>query len=264
MTDTRRVLYDLQDGIACVTLNRPEKRNAVDLEMRADLIEVVARLRADPDVRVAILTGSGGSFCTGGDISVMRSRTPGAESGRIRMQEASDLALNLLTLDKPLIAAVDGPAYGAGFGMAMAADFVLAGPDARFCASFGRIGLIPDFLLHYTLPRLVGLAQAKALVFSTREIAADEALGLGLVYRVCPAGTVMTAARALARSLVTASPTALALSKALLNQSHALDPRQVAEAETAGQALCFETLYHREAAQRFLDRKPQMLDWSEE
>lgn len=260
MTHVESVRFEHSDGIARVTLNRPERRNAVDLEMRTALRTVIDRLRGDSTIRAAILQGSGGSFCAGGDITVMRDPA-GTETRRARMREASDLAVDLLTLDKPLIAVVEGPAYGAGFGMAMVADFVLAAPDARFCASFGRIGLIPDFLLHHTLPRLVGLARARELIFSAREIGADEALGLGLVHRIHPAEALDQAASTLAANLATVSPTTFALSKSLLNQSHTLDPRQVAEAETAGQALCFQTEYHRDAAQRFLDRQPTPLIW---
>lgn len=262
MTHIESVRFTLMDGIARVTLNRPARRNAIDLEMRAALRSMIDRLRRDSDIRAVILQGAGGSFCAGGDISVMR-EAASTETRRTRMQEASSMALDLLTLDKPLIAVVEGSAFGAGFGIAMAADFVLAVPDARFCASFGRLGLIPDFLLHYTLPRLVGLARAREIIFSAREVGANEALDLGLIYRIYASDEVNDAAEALAASLATASPTAFSVSKSLLNQSYAMDPRQLSEAETAGQSLCLQTEYHRDAAQRFLDRKSSPFEWGD-
>lgn len=252
---------DVRDGIAFLTLARPERRNAIDMVMREELRAAISVVSRDDAVRACVLSGDGGSFCAGGDIAAMRDRQPGIEAARARMRDIEETVLAFHTLEKPLVAAVDGPAYGAGFGLAMAADFVLATPRAAFCASFGRIGLSPDFGLHFALPRLVGLARAKEIVFSARDIGAAEALDLGLVYRIVPEDALAAEAEALARRFLAASPTALALSKRLLNQSHSLDIRQVVEAETASQAICLDSAYHAEAARRFLAREPALLQW---
>jgi 2-(1,2-epoxy-1,2-dihydrophenyl)acetyl-CoA isomerase len=256
------LLLEERDGIAFLTLSRPERRNAVDMRMREELRQAIGAIARNDDLRVCVVTGAGGSFCAGGDIASMRDRTPGIEDARARMRDVEETVLAFHTLDKPLVAAVDGPAYGAGFGLAMAADMVIATARASFCASFGRVGLAPDFGLHFALPRLVGLMRAKEIVFSAREIGAAEALEIGLVHRIVPEGGLMAAAESLARRFLSASPTALALSKRLLNQSHALDIRQVVEAETAAQAICLESSYHREAARRFLAGEPAILDWA--
>lgn len=246
------VLLETHGPIALLRLNRPERKNAVSLEMRVVLRRLLAQVERDRDICALILCGSSGSFCAGGDIRDMQSLGTDGEAARRRMRETGALAVTLSTLDIPVVAAVDGPAYGAGFGMALAADFVLASPAARFCASFGRLGLVPDFALHHSLPRRVGLARAKELVYSAREVDADEALTIGLADWLYPSQELEQQARQLAESFAASSPTALGLSKSLLDQSLALDVRQVTEAEGAAQALCFTSAYHVAARTRFL------------
>lgn len=263
MAEFEAIALDVEDGVATLTLLRPERRNAIDMTMREELRVAAGRLRRDGAIRACIVTGSGGSFCAGGDISSMRDRTPGFEDARERMREAGETVLALLTLEKPLIAAVDGPAYGAGFGLALAADFVVATARARFCASFARIGLVPDFALHYSLPRRVGLGRAREIILSAREIDAQEALSLGIASRLVAGDRLMAVASSIATRLAETSPTAFALSKNLLNQSFGLDVRQIVEAETTAQAACLETAWHREAAQRFLEGKPARFLWEE-
>lgn len=262
--DFTTIRLQVGDGIAIVTLNRPERRNAIDLAMRGEMRQVLDRLRRDADVRALVVAGAGGSFCSGGDIRTMRDRPPSVEAARQRMRDSIDWAEALLTLDKPVVAAVDGPAYGAGFSLALAADFIIATPAARFCASFGRMGLIPDFGCHYTLPRRVGLAPAKELMFSAREVSAEEALALGIAYRIVPAESLMPSALELARRFLNASSSAIGISKALLDQTFGLDVRQVLEAEANGQAICFESAYHRDAVERFMNKQPLPLQWPSE
>ncbi|TDK48124.1 enoyl-CoA hydratase/isomerase family protein [Antarcticimicrobium luteum] len=250
------VLFEVDGGIATLRLNRPGRRNAVSLEMRTLLAGHLARIGRDEDIRALILCGSGGSFCAGGDIRDMQSLGSDGEAARRRMRQTGGLAETISSLDIPVIAAVDGPAYGGGFGLALTADFVLAGRDARFCASFGKLGLVPDFGLHHSLPRRVGLARAKSLIFSQREVGAEEALGIGLADAIFEPGDLEPEARALAQGFLGTSPTALAFSKSILNQSFGFDFGQVADAETAAQALCFTTPQHAEARRRFLAPAP--------
>lgn len=261
MADFESIAFEVDDHVATLTLRRPERRNAIDMTMRAELRMVIDRLVRDTTIRACVITGSGGSFCAGGDIASMRDRTPGIENARERMRETGETVLSLLSLEKPVIAAVDGPAYGAGFGLALAADFVVATPRAQFCASFARIGLVPDFALHYSLPRRVGLSRARELILSAREVGAAEALSIGIASQIVEEDQLGATATAMARRFVDASATAFALSKNLLNQSFDLDLRQIIEAETLAQAACLETTYHREAAQRFLDSQPARFRW---
>lgn len=260
MSEFETIVYEVDEGVATLALNRPDQRNAVSLKMRAELPVAIARA-AEPGIRALIVTGSGGSFCAGGDINDMSSTGGSVELARNRMRAAGALVQALATMDKPVIAAVDGPAYGAGFGLAMLADFVLATPRARFCASFARLGLAPDFGLHHSLPRRLGIARAKELVFSAREVGADEALDLGLVYRIVEPADLADAAGRMARAFCDASPVAIGVSKALLEQSFGMDIRQVAEAEAQGQAICLTSDYHADAARRFLARKPPRFQW---
>jgi len=255
--------FRTDDGVAVLTLNRPHRRNAIDLPMRAALAEALRHVARTPEIRALVLTGAGGSFCAGGDIASMRDRPADIDEGRQRMREAGEVAVLLSTLDRPVIAAVDGPAYGAGFGLALAADFILGTDRARFCASFIRMGLIPDCLVHHSLPRWIGAARARELIFSGREIAAQEALDLGILSRLSAPGTLQDAALAMAKRFRHASPVALAQSKAILNRVHTMDLHEVAEAEAAAQALCFETPAHRDAAARFMRREPPLFAWDE-
>ena len=157
------LLHTCEDGVATITLNRPAQRNALDMVMREELAHAVDAIRRDREVRVVILGGAGGAFCAGGDIGTMDA-DPSAEHARERMVRLLFTVEALITLDRPVIAKVDGAAYGAGLGLALTADLVLA-TRARFCLSFLRLGAIPDCGTLYTLPRIVGLQRAKELAY---------------------------------------------------------------------------------------------------
>ena len=154
---TPPVLTAIADGIGTITLNRPEKRNALSKDMRPALAAAVTQMRDDPQVYAVILTGAGGAFCSGGDISGMLDSTRTGLVFRNNMRELHQWLPELVNMEKPVIAAVDGPAFGAGLSLALAADFVLATRRAKFCAVFGRIGLVPDLGMLHQLPRIVGL-----------------------------------------------------------------------------------------------------------
>jgi len=181
---TSPVLTAVQDGVGSITLNRPETRNALSQSMRPALAEAIAQMRDDAQVHAVILTGAGGAFCSGGDVSQMLDTSRTGLPFRAGMRDLHRWFRELVNLEKPVIAAVDGPAFGAGLGLALAADFVLATRQAKFCAVFGRIGLVPDLGVMHLLPRIVGLQKAKELVFTTRVVAAEEARQLGIVYDV--------------------------------------------------------------------------------
>ncbi len=250
------IRFDVHDGVALLTLNRPERRNAIDLAMRGEIPDAIARVRSDPAIRAMILTGAGGHFCAGGDISSMQGAVGDAAAGRERLRANIGWVEDLVMLDRPVIAAVDGHAAGAGCNLALAADIVLATPAARFTQSFLRVGLVPDFAGLYLLPRIVGLQRAKELVFSARALAADEARDLGIVHSIHPAERLLEAARSMALGFCLASPTALGLAKQSLNRSFNLDLRTALEMEANAQGICFTTDWHREAVRRFLAKEP--------
>lgn len=255
--------YRVHDGVATITLNRPEARNALSDTMKDELSQVVPAAAADPAVRAVILTGAGGVFCAGGDLRGMEDARAGmtVERWRERMRAVQPLIRALMEMDKPLIAAVDGAAYGAGFSLALMADFLLASPSARFCLSFMRVGLVPDFAAMYSLPRVVGVQRAKELMLSAREVQAEEAVKLGIALEIVPADSLLARAGQLARSFTGASPLAVSLIKGEVGMALASDLRTLLQHEADQQALCFETDAHRAAVKRFLAKQPAAFQW---
>lgn len=255
------LFYEKRNGVAIVTLSRPAARNALDEVMRRELPAMIAEIRDDAGVSALVLTGAGGSFCSGGDLRAMSARPRTAWESRQRIHALHDWLPGLVNLEKPVIAAVDGPAFGGGFSLALAADIVLASDRARFCMVFGRIGLVPDMAAMYLLPRIVGLQRAKELVFSARAIDAPEAQRLGIVMAIHPPETLLEAAIGIASRFEAASPLALGLSKNILNQSFQLDQHALAEMESYAQSLCMDSDYHRQAVAAFLGGQSATFDW---
>lgn len=259
------LLCSIDAGVALLTMNRPQARNALAADLREAWATTVPRVLADVSVRAIVITGAGGAFCAGGDLRAMDQLRAGmdVEGWRRRMQEVQPWLKQLLACDRPVIAAVDGPAYGAGFSLALAADFVLATPQARFCLSFMRVGLVPDFAAMYTLPRVVGVMRARELMLSAREVGAEEALRLGIALELHTAEALLPRALEMARALSAASPLAVSLVKEQVGMSLAQDVASLLAQEAQAQALCFQTDAHRQAVQRFLDKQPALYRWPE-
>ena len=254
--------FEVKEGVATLTLNRPHRKNAIDAVMREELKEVVFSLPARKDLRALIITGAGGSFCAGGDISVMGAGTLTPEAGRDRMRhDYLSWIETLLRLEVPVIAAVQGAAFGAGFSLALTADIVLAAPDSRFCLSFMRLGLIPDCAAFYTLPRIVGVQRAKELAFSARELNAEQALQLGIVLEVTPQGRVLERAQQMAACFANAAPAALAMTKRAFNVSLNSSLDTMIDIEAAGQAVARTSAWHTDAVQRFLSKQASAFQW---
>jgi 2-(1,2-epoxy-1,2-dihydrophenyl)acetyl-CoA isomerase len=255
------VLYELNDGVATLTLNRPAHRNAIDAATRDALVQRLAALKSDPNVRAVVLTGAGGAFCAGGDLRGIAAAQLDAAGWRARMHDGQRPIRALLGLEQPVIAAVDGPAFGAGFSLALTADIVIASTRARFCLSFMRLGLVPDLGALHTLPRIVGVQRAKELMLSAREVDADEALKLGLALEVVAPERVLARAQAIAASFTGASPLAVSLVKLALGATPAASLDTMLAIEADAQALCFGSTAYREAIQRFLDKQPATFRW---
>lgn len=259
MAEEQPLLVDIADGVATLTLNRPQYKNALNGPMRDALRDAVQQIRADRTVRAVVLRGAGTDFCSGGDIRAMN--VTAADAGRNRMDDLHGWIALLVDLDRPVVAAVDGVAYGAGFSLALLADFIVATPRARFCMPFMKVGLVPDCGALYTLPRVVGLARARDLVFSAREVGAEEARQIGAVFEIVGQEQLHVRADQLARGLAGASPTAFALTKRALNQSNGADVRAMLELESLGQGIAFTTDYHHEAVRRFKEKEPPLFQW---
>ena len=204
----RAIDYEVSDGVALVTLDRPERMNAITDVMIEELIDAVGRVDADDDVRVAILTGRGRAFCAGADLgggTQTFEQYDGAATEAFSMERHADggghLVLRLWRSTKPWIAAINGPAVGGGLTMTLPMDLRIASTEARMGFVFGRIGVAPEACSSWFLPRLVGLAQAAEWVYSARVFGADEALRGGLVRSLHEPDELMSAARSLAKEL---------------------------------------------------------------
>ena len=251
------LLYSLENDVAWVTMNRPEQRNAMNAEMRDELIQVLADARANPAVRCLVLTGSGKGFCTGADLSGQRSQGPtGPGAGREIMKQSSQrLIRTLWELEKPVVAAVNGVAAGLGSHLAFASDFVIASTEARFIEIFVRRGIAIDAAGAFLLPRLIGLQKAKELVFFGDDLSAEEAVHLGLASKVVPADQLLAAAREWAERLATGPTFAIGMSKRLLNRSLESSFDTALEEEALAQALVTQSDDTREGMRAFMERR---------
>jgi enoyl-CoA hydratase/carnithine racemase len=259
MSDSSAVVFTLEDGVATLRLNRPERRNAIDDAARGLMIEALEAAAADPAVRALVVTGTGAAFCAGGDVRGMGERLSApAEQVAFngwRRQGRTHRAVALLhNFPKPTVAAVNGAAAGLGCDVALACDVVMAGEAAHFTMSFIARGLIPDGGGMYFLPRRVGLARAKELVFTGRRVAAAEALAIGMIERVVPDAELASAAQGWARELSAGSPAALALAKSVMDRSLEMSFEAVLAEGAKAQALCYTTGEHRASVQAFLEK----------
>jgi 2-(1,2-epoxy-1,2-dihydrophenyl)acetyl-CoA isomerase len=254
---TSLIDLQVQSGIATLTFNRPDKRNAMSDDMRSEFIDALERVAADKAIRALVLTGAGKGFCAGGDISGMerRMQVPTGEvgfNGWHRQQRVHHTQALLHTMPKPVIAAVNGAASGLGADTALACDFVIASEWASFSWSYIHRGIVPDGGGMYFLPRRVGLPKAKELIFTGRKVDADEALSLRIVDRKTSAETLVADAQAWAVELSQGSATALALGKTILNQCFELSAQQVFAQGSQAQGICYTSTEHRESVMAFL------------
>jgi 2-(1,2-epoxy-1,2-dihydrophenyl)acetyl-CoA isomerase len=227
------------DGVATITLDRPEAKNALTVEMRDELLAAVRDTRGDPNVRALLLTGAGDAFCAGMDLRASTVAQAGGEGFNTRStSEALRVGVQavvreLWELDKPTVAAVNGTAVGPGAHIALSCDFVLLHDEARFVWTFSRWGLVVDAGGAYLLPRLVGLPRARAMVLLGEGAKGREAVDMGLAYKCVPADQLHEEARALANRLAAGPTRSLGLSKQLLNRT--FETYLVAALELEGQ-----------------------------
>lgn len=257
-------MIDLEHGddhVLTVTLNRPEAKNALTVEMRDELVRTVAEARRDPDVRALLVTGVDDAFCAGMDLGASTVSQAGtddfdprstSEALRVGVQT---LVRELWELDKPTVAAVNGVAVGPGAHLALACDFVLVHDATRFLWSFGRWGLVVDAGGAYLLPRLVGLPRAKAMVLLGEEATGQEAVDQGLAYRCVAEDELLAEARALAARLAAGPTRALGLSKRLLNRTFETDLADALEWEGHFQSLAATTRDLPEGMAAFRERR---------
>jgi enoyl-CoA hydratase/carnithine racemase len=238
------LLYEVKDGIATLTLNRPDRLNALGGSLRDDLHDAVTRSAADPEVRVMVITGAGKGFCSGGDVKAMGEAKAGQRERPLVEKIAPGRDRTLLAMreaPQPIIAAVNGAAAGAGMNLALGCDIRIASTAARFTQAFVKRGLHPDWGGTYFLPRMVGTAKACEMIFTGDVIDAAEAERLGIVSRVVAPEELMPTAYELARRIAAGPPVAIRLAKRSIYANSELDLRAALQVETMAQNICFET-----------------------
>jgi len=245
------------NAVATITLNRPDKRNAMSDEMRTAFVEALERVAADKSIRALVLTGAGKGFCAGGEIhGIQKAKDAPGRGGGINgwhpQQPVPHTQALLHTMPKPVIAAVNGAASGLGADTALACDFIIASEWASFTWSYMLRGIIPDGGGMYFLPRRVGLVKAKELIFTGRQVKVDEALELGIVDRKTRAETLVEDAQRWAVELSQSSTTAMALTKTILNQSFELSAHDIFAQGSQAQGICYTSSEHRASVEAFL------------
>lgn len=256
LVDYETVKVEVEDGLATVTLNRPEALNALNMQLKEELAAVLRTLADATEARAVLLTGSGRAFSTGGDIKQM-DPDRGTETTRRRMAKLTrEVVIPLARLDKPVVAAVNGHAHGLGLGIALACDIVYAAESASLSMAFTRVGLAPDGCASYFLVRATGLMRAKELMFTGRRLTAAEAAELGMVNHVVSDDELMDTATAAARSLAQGATIAISAAKRALNEAVLHTIEEQAELEAFGQAIAMTSEDHREGIGAFAEKRP--------
>lgn len=253
------VLYETSGPVATITLNRPEARNAYTEAMVKQLLTAIDEADADEDIRTVVLTGAGPAFSAGGDLRAMRDRTGMFEGDPAELRNQYRKGLQQLPrrfdqFEKPVVAAINGAAIGAGLDLALMADLRIASRDATFGSTFARVGLIPGDGGAYLLTRVVGFAQALDLVLTARMIGADEALALNLVTSVVDADQVLDVAHERAEQIASLPPKAVQAAKACLYRSVDNDMETALQLTAALQATVQHSDDHEQAVQEMIDR----------
>ena len=217
MSNFKTILFEINDRVATITLNRPDAANGMSLALTTELAKAASLCDNNADLKAVILTGAGRFFCAGGDINAMQSNEAGPGAGVKQIADELHKAISVFArMSIPLICAVNGTAAGAGFSAAISADLVIAAESAKFTMAYSKVGLSPDGSASYYLPRLIGLRKTQELMFTNRLLSAQEAMDWGLVTRVVDDAQLMNEANALAQSFVSGPKGSNASIKSLL------------------------------------------------
>ena len=254
MTQMESILYTIEDGIAILTLNRPDKYNSFNREMALRLQERLNDAATDPNIRCVYLTGAGKAFCAGQDIAeIVDPGGPGMD--KILSEHYNPIIKRIRSLPKPVVAAVNGVAAGAGANIALACDITIASSSASFLQAFSKIGLIPDSGGTYFLPRLIGLQKATAFMMLGEKVSAAEAEKCGMIFKVIPAEEFTIEAMKIAVTLAKLPTTALAYTKTALNASLTNNLQDQLALEDKYQQMAAETNDFKEGITAFIEKR---------
>ena len=251
------LLYEKSGNISTLILNRPDKLNALNLELFDELLLALKVINEDDEVKTLILTGAGRAFCAGADLGMIQNLGKEDFMPKFRrlIQKVQAVTNAIEGLDKPVIGAINGAAIGGGFDIAIACDIRLASEAAVFSEAFIRLGLVPDMGATFRLPRLVGIARAKEIILTGDTISATEAERIGLVNWVVPANQLMEEAKKWAEKLAAGPPLAIKVAKQLLNNASSTDLHSALADEMVAQCQLITTQDHQEGIKAFLERR---------
>nr|MDO8082271.1 enoyl-CoA hydratase [Candidatus Freyarchaeota archaeon] len=251
------IILEKDEGVATIRMNRPEKLNAMRIEMQVEIVQTLKELASDNAIKVVVITGAGKAFSSGGDVGDMdmAQRIPPFELRRTLNQNLAEIVRGIWDMEKPVIAAVNGVASGGACNVALACDIVIASENARFGQIFLAVGLIPDGGGTWLLPRLVGFHKATELIFSGRLVDAKEAEQLGLVNKVVPAEELDKTVKEYANLLKMFPLGALGATKKAIHRGFTMSLEEALDYEMTMQTLCFQTEENKERIKAFLARK---------
>lgn len=263
MSHTPHLAESIVDGVATLTMNRPEARNAMSGEMIQGLMEALPRLAMDASVRCVVLTGAGSAFCAGGDVKGFAAASDGSgasapttvEQRAQALRPGFDVSRMLHEMPKPTLAAISGAAAGAGCSLALACDLRIAVDSAKITTAFSKVGLSGDYGMSYFLPLLVGHTKARELMFTAQVITGEQALDLGMINQSVTAEAFPEAVSAMATQLAALPTVALGYMKKNLNASNTQSLSQILDSEAMSMARCFTTDDHKGASQAFVEKR---------
>jgi len=259
MSQNEMVIQKLDQGLLTITMNRPDRRNALNPDMTRGLVEAARRAAEDHEVRAVLLKGAGGTFCVGGDVkSMAEGRAPlSFEAKMVNLRRGMEVSRILHQMQKPVVAQVDGAAAGAGLSIALACDLRVASASCKITTAFAKVGLSGDYGGTYFLTQLLGSAKARELYLTSPVLSAQEAYHYGIVTKVVPDAEVEEAALDLARSLAQGPTITLGYIKRNINNAETMSLEECFDAEAIHHSRAGETLDHKEAAKAFMEkRKP--------
>jgi 2-(1,2-epoxy-1,2-dihydrophenyl)acetyl-CoA isomerase len=258
MSSYETILFETADGVATITLNRPDAFNALNVTLLAELREAFRRVAGEERLRAVVLTGAGRAFCSGQDLRDLQQEgatDPGAAVRDALDHRYSPLIKAMRTLPKPIVGAINGVAAGAGMSLAMATDIRLVSDRASFTLAFSRVGLIPDAGSNYFLPHLVGLPRALELAWTSRRVSAEEAVSIGLANHVVPADELLEDAAELARGLARGPAQAIALTKQAMTRGAEASLGEVLDLEAELQSRLVGSADFVEGVSAFLEKR---------
>ena len=256
--DYEDLLYEIREDIAVITLNRPERLNALTPAMREGILQAILAADSDPEVRVIVLTGAGRGFCSGGDVKAMNEAR---SSGAVNMLEdkispvRDKAVMAMRNAKKPLIAAINGPAAGAGMNIALACDIRIMSKAAKMGQTFSRRGLHPDWGGTYFLPRMIGIARAAEMIWSGRMVSAEECLELGIVSKLSEPEDLMNDVLAMAKTFAEGPPIAIRLAKRAMYRNVDSSLQEALEFETFAQNVAAATRDAKEGIAAFVEKR---------